>query len=170
MASGKSTLLNALRARVDIIDIDLDSAIEQQEGCRVSRIFELHGEARFRSLEREMLGRIPDIAGRAAKTVVVACGGGTPCQEGNMELMNALGTTVWLEASLPVLAARLREGKATRPLLASVPDSGIPEVISSLLDSRKKHYEKARFRFDSSRLDSEREVEETVNEFINRFL
>lgn len=68
----------------------------------VADIFRVYGQERFRSLES---GVLAEYAGTDA---VVACGGGTPCRPGAMELMKNAGTVVWLRADIDTTLRRLR--------------------------------------------------------------
>lgn len=165
MGCGKTTLGRAVAQRVSMPLIDLDDYIEQRAGRTVSEIFATEGEAAFRALEREALAEVS-----AMSDVIVACGGGTPCQPGLMDAMLAAGTTVWLEAPIPVLARRLAEGKAQRPLIASLDDADLPPFIAEALGKRAPHYRRAAARFDSSRLETADEIAASAEKFINQFI
>src|SRR5882757_544038 len=73
---------------------DLDTLIEEQTGKTVAEIFEQEGEAFFREKEKELLR---SFAGK--DNCIIACGGGTPCLNDNMQWMNTHGTTVYLAAT-----------------------------------------------------------------------
>ena len=88
MGCGKTTLGRAVSALCGIEFVDLDEAVEQRAGLTVSEIFARHGEAAFRQLERDELQR------QSRRPVLIACGGGTPCQPGMAGLMGTLGTVV----------------------------------------------------------------------------
>jgi shikimate kinase len=64
--------------------------------------------------------------------VIVGCGGGTPCVGKNMELMNSLGITVWLQASHDVLLRRLLEAQSARPLLNGMDC----DTLSAFIDTK----------------------------------
>lgn len=168
MGCGKSTLGRALERRAGVVFTDLDDEIERRAGMTVSEIFATRGEEEFRALERDTL-RSLSLTDRAVPTVI-ACGGGTPCQPGNMELMDSLGTTVLLEAERERLVRRLIEGKAKRPLIAGLADADIPGFIDRKLAERAPYYNRAKSRFNSTLLENEREITATVNRFIQRFL
>lgn len=164
MGCGKSTLGRALSERSALGFIDLDSLIEERCGMSVSRIFALHGEARFRAIERQALA---DVA--ATENVVVACGGGTPCFFDNMSLMTRSGLTVWLEASHLTLMRRLRAAAAERPLIAGKNDAELSEFIAGSLRKRAPHYSQAAARFPSDRLETLSQIDESVRLFAETF-
>ncbi|MDE6580964.1 MAG: shikimate kinase [Duncaniella sp.] len=164
MCSGKTTLGRALEQVADVTYIDLDDMIVEEQGMSVSDIFASRGEEVFRSLEADALARIARL-----ENVVVGCGGGTACRTANMELMNGCGTTVLLEACRDRLLRRLLEGRAGRPLIASLSDAEVERAMERGLAQRKVHYERARCRFDSSLLETPDEVAATVELFIKKF-
>lgn len=171
MGAGKTTLGSAVAATGNARFIDLDQYIEAQAGQSVSEIFARQGEAAFRDLETEALRQIASAtAGSDNLPVIVACGGGTPCRLVNMQIMNAAGLTVFLEASLSKLVARLSAERSARPLIASLDDSSLESFIAEALARRMPHYSRAACRFNADELDSRRQIDETVSRFIARFL
>lgn len=164
MGCGKSTLGRALAQRCDIDFVDLDDYIETKAGMKIRDIFARCGETEFRRMEREAL---TETAGR--DNTIVACGGGTPCQPGNMELMNSQGTTVLLTASHERLLERLRHGRAKRPLIASLNDDELERFVDTQLAARMPFYSKAACTFDSSTLENENEIEQKCAAFIGLF-
>lgn len=168
MACGKTTLGQALaKAMPQRSFVDLDCMIEQEQGMPVSRIFKERGEAEFRSLEADALRRA------AVDGAIVACGGGTPCFKANMDFMLANGTVVWLRADRDVTVRRLLLAPAgQRPLIAAVEPS--PEAVGAVVDSyeaqRAQFYRRAHQIFDSSRLETPRQIAEAVEAFSAQFL
>lgn len=166
MGAGKTTLGRALAKRLPGRQFyDLDEAVEEAYGHSVSEIFQHVGEKRFRELETAALKGLAEIEG-----VIVACGGGTPCIEGNMALMNSHGTSVWLQAPVDVLLRRLIEGQAQRPLLAGKSPEELRKFIEENLQARTPYYNLASATFDASRLESEQEIDQACNEFIQKFV
>ena len=165
MGCGKSTLGRALEAATGLRLIDLDEWIEQREGCSVSRLFEERSEAGFREIERDALAEVSRM-----ENVIVACGGGTPCFFNNMEVMNRAGLSVWLDASVGRLHERLALAREKRPLIAQMADDELQGYIGRALDARRPFYSQASARFCADRLDDERQIAESVEEFRRRFL
>ncbi len=169
MGCGKTTLGEAL-GRIagdassflpaDCRYLDLDRLIEQRERMSVRRIFQEKGESGFRSLEAEILRQAASV-----ENVIVGCGGGTPCHGDNMDWMNAHGLTVLLEASEDVLVRRLLEAQEQRPLLAGLTPDELASFVSEKLLDRAHWYGMAQQRFSSDRLESPKEIADTVTEF-----
>ena len=160
---GKTTLGRALAERTGVAFVDLDEAVEADAGKSVAEIFATEGEAGFRARETAMLRRY------AAAAAVVACGGGTPCQPGNMELMNTTGTSVWLQAPDELLAARRLQQPGQRPLSCG----GEPEVlprVQALAERRRPFYARAAHTFDASALDDVEGIRASVGRFLDAFM
>lgn len=139
MGSGKTTLGRPLASRLGYDFLDLDKVIEEGEGFTVGEIFAARGEEYFRTLERRYLQDIIVHGGNA----VVSTGGGTPCFNGNMELMNTNGITVYLKLSPGMLADRLMAARVCRPLLAGKSPAELLQYIVDTLAVREEHYERA---------------------------
>lgn len=169
MGCGKTTLGRALQARCGVRFIDLDDYIVERAGRTVPQIFASGGEAAFRAMERDALRAIAGSA-RSGAVTVVACGGGTPCQEGNMELMNSTGRTVWLVTSPERLFSRLAVARAGRPLIAALSDDELRSFIHTQLAARTPHYSLATDTFDSTWLEDEDQINATVIRFSSQYL
>jgi len=165
MAVGKTTLGRALADRLGLRFIDLDEAVEQRAGMTVSEIFASGGQDGFRVMERDALREVA-MCGDS----IVACGGGTPCYYDNMALMNGAGTTVWLSASDDRLVSRLVEGRASRPIIAGLPDSEIVALARRQMAVREPYYSRSACRFDSSFLETPEEIEATCRKFIKQII
>ena len=129
-ASGKSTFGRVVAAAMGRPFVDLDDEIVRREGCAIAEIFRARGEAAFRAIEAETLGRVLSERGR-----VVALGGGALLDESSRRLAEASGRVVLLACDERTLLARARASSA-RPLLAEDP----VRRLSSLLEARRAHY------------------------------
>ncbi|TNE52983.1 MAG: shikimate kinase [Bacteroidetes bacterium] len=138
MGSGKSSLGKKLARKLGYEFLDTDTRIEEREGMSVAEIFQEKGEEYFRRCERELLDRL-----EAGKGLLIACGGGFPCQEGMMEGLKQLGLTVYLSLSAKELSKRLKESKQARPLIVNMQGEVLEEYISHKLEDRRKYYEQA---------------------------
>jgi shikimate kinase len=165
MGSGKSTLGRALSRATGIGFIDLDSYIENRYHKSISDIFATGGEAAFRDIERKMLSEVADF-----EDIIVACGGGTPCFNGNMELMNSRGTTVFLDTPVDTLHRRLCRARHKRPLIAAMDDGTLRRYIVTALESRLPSYSRAKATFASGQLDNASQIAESTAQFIDRFI
>ena len=83
-----------------------------------------------------------------------------------MELMNSRGTTVYLTAPHSSLLSRLKEGRAKRPLIASLSDAELDTFIPDQMSWRHPYDSQATLTFDSSRLESLDQVDRSVDEFL----
>lgn len=168
MASGKTTLGDALSAATGRCFVDLDQYIEQTAGKTVAQIFADHGEAAFRQMETQALATLADIRDEA---LIIACGGGTPCFGNNMDIMNAVGVTVWLVAPTDVIIRRLLLDRSSRPLVAGFDDeSQLRGFVDTALEARTPFYCRAAHRFDSSFLESEQQISQSVDRFVEQII
>lgn len=161
MACGKTTFGRALARRLNRRFIDLDFYIEQRFRLTIREIFERYGEMEFRRMEKEMLRETGSFY-----DVVVACGGGTPCYNDNMDYMLSSGLVVWLEASVDRITERLIINSSRRPLMAGKSPSEIRETVMAGLSCRDDDYARAHIRFSGERLENRNQIEDTINKFL----
>ncbi|HMT54618.1 MAG TPA: shikimate kinase [Saprospiraceae bacterium] len=147
--SGKSTLGLQLAEHLQMPFFDTDAIIEDMEGMKVSDIFTKQGEARFRDLEYEL------ISNWKLSHVVVATGGGLPCHNDLIDILNSKGKTIWLQASIDALSERLSQSEVIRPLSDGKSDKEIKSKLKELLKNRKPIYSKAQIRV---KVESDSEV------------
>jgi 3-dehydroquinate synthase len=110
--SGKSTVAGLLAERFEWDVLDTDLLIENESGTSIPELFVRDGEARFRELERDAIGRACQ-----REHVVVATGGGAVLAKENRLAMGRAGVVVCLEARPVTLFRRLEHGPSGRPLL-----------------------------------------------------
>ncbi len=92
--AGKSTLGPEIARRLGIPFFELDALVAREAGMPLPTIFEMHGEAWFRRLERDTLRRFLDTHDAA----VLATGGALVTETETFELLRARAYTVWLKA------------------------------------------------------------------------
>lgn len=110
---GKSTVGPLLAELLKRPFLDLDAHIEKAAGKRISEIFAAHGEEGFRRMETEALENLSVLK----PAHIIAVGGGTPCRQGNLKMMQSLGSLLYIEVPADALVSRLRTGIAARPML-----------------------------------------------------
>lgn len=111
MGSGKTTIGRQLARRLGYPFWDSDHEIETRTGVNVSTIFEIEGEAGFRSREARVIEELTQKQG-----IVLATGGGVVMDAANREALRAHGWVVYLNVAPALLWERLRYDRA-RPLL-----------------------------------------------------
>jgi shikimate kinase len=75
---------------------------------------------------------------------VLSLGGGTPCYANNMEwIQSSKAKSIYIQASIPTLVARLIKEKSTRPLVADLENEKITEFVAKHLFERRFFYEQA---------------------------
>lgn len=149
MGSGKTFWGNKLGESLGLSFWDLDNVIESAENSSISKIFSKHGEDVFRIMESHYLGET--IANN--QSMILACGGGTPCFNENMSLMLQSGMVIYLRVSLRVLTKRLLNEHAHRPLIADQSKGLIESYIAHALPAREAFYEKAHLLIDADNID-----------------
>jgi XRE family aerobic/anaerobic benzoate catabolism transcriptional regulator len=93
--AGKSTVGPLLAARLGVEFVEMDTRILEACGLPLDQLFELHGEAYYRRLERETLGRILS----AGRRTVLAAAGGIVNDEVTWQMLREHAVTVWLRAA-----------------------------------------------------------------------
>jgi len=132
MGSGKSTVGQLLARRLLWNFLDLDGAIERQEGHSVARIFEEGGESAFREIERHVLHQVVQ-----KPSTVVALGGGTLIDPANQRLCAERAAVIWLRCPLEGLQQRCAGLQESRPLW------GDEEALQRRYEERLPGYETA---------------------------
>lgn len=140
MGSGKSTVGRGLAKHLGWRFADLDEDIEAREQTTIPQIFDERGEDEFRRVEHDALKRrIADVA--RGVPWVIAVGGGCFAQPKNHELITNHGLSIWLDAPLEIIRARVAHS-THRPLARD------PEKFEALYWSRRTSYEQADYRVE----------------------
>lgn len=158
MGSGKTHWAKILADRLQLPLYDLDLEIVQKEQRSIPDIFGTSGEEYFRVKERDVLEKLIE----QNASMVLSCGGGTPCFLNNIELMKKYGTVVWLNTHVDVLLQRLLREKAQRPLLKNVDNNDLKSYIIRKLNERRMYYQQADVTIDNENSISVNYLVETI--------
>ena len=112
MGAGKTTVGRLIARRLRLRFVDSDLEIERRCGVKIPVIFEIEGEAGFRSREAQAIAELAGLPG-----IVLATGGGVVIQAESRGHLKAGGTVVYLRARPEDLYERVRHDR-NRPLLA----------------------------------------------------
>ena len=161
MATGKTTIGRQLARRAGFKFVDCDLEIEKQQRMKISEIFEKHGEAYFRELEKNYL-----LSLKGKQKLVISTGGGVVTHDATREVLPSLGYVVWLHAKKRAIHDRVMRNdnrplirtanpwktiktlfRARKPLYKSVAnikvkthDLDISETVQGILDSACYHF------------------------------
>lgn len=143
MGSGKTTLAKKLASKLEIPFIDTDDEIVKEIGMSITEYFQLHGEDKFRELERRHLQKV------GQQDAIVSTGGGSPCFFDNMQWMNDNGVSIYLQMSPKSLFDRLSQSKPNkRPILIGKTEEELFDFISEKLIEREPFYKQAHLIID----------------------
>ena len=131
--SGKTTVGRRVAALLGTAFSDLDEIVVSAAGMPLAQVFAIHGEARFRRMERAAMD-----GAMAAAPHVIAPGAGWIAEPGNREAANG-ALLIYLRIAPEVAAARL-EGDLSRPLLTGGDRTA---TLEKLLAARRRWYERA---------------------------
>lgn len=145
MGSGKSHISKNLSQKINFELIDLDQKISEHHQQTIPEIFQNKGEIFFRKEEKRILEEILD----SKDNIILSLGGGTPVYYNNMEIINEKSKSIFLRASVKTLTERVLLQKHTRPLIAKLEDSDVPEFIAKHLFERNAYYSQAHFIVDT---------------------
>lgn len=139
MGSGKTYWGSRWAAKYELPFIDLDKLVEQRENKTITALFEDKGEEYFRKVETSCLKTFS-----GNQSFIMACGGGAPCFNNNMQWMNEQGSTIYLSAAPKFLCERLIDEKDKRPLLKDLHPAELLSFIEMKLKEREAVYQQAK--------------------------
>jgi len=161
MGVGKTTITKLLSEQLQLPFLDTDLEIEQQEKRSIAEIFKKEGELYFRMLETELLKQYN-------RKGIIACGGGLPIHNNNIELINSKGISIYLKASANYLYNQLKDDKKNRPLIANITNEELKLYIKKELQNRSPFYNLANYSIlvdDKSKEKILREINALISPF-----
>jgi len=131
MGTGKTTVGRLVARSMQLRFVDTDRVIVERHGP-IPDIFATHGEAHFRTLERDTARELASKRG-----LLISTGGRMMLDPHNVEALEATGTIYCLVASVDEIYKRTRNPNRVRPLL----DDPDPKArIAELLAERRSGY------------------------------
>ena len=137
-AAGKTFWGDKIAKAYPLEFIDLDVFVSEQEKASIPALFAQYGENGFREREHKHLKKL---ISNIKLDTVIACGGGTPCFNENLQLIKDAGTVIYLEADIPYLLDNINNSEEIRPLLRGRGDVGA--YLEGLLQKRNRFYKQA---------------------------
>lgn len=154
--AGKTTVGQQAALRLGRRFVELDDEVSTAAGLPLSQIFEIHGEAYYRRLERETLRRLLVDPGDG---LVIATGGGIVTDPESWALLRSRARTVWLQAEPEHHYQRVMDQGDMRPM-ANRP--GAMAELRAILTARAPLYAEADARIDTSQVGLQGTVDAVV--------
>lgn len=136
--SGKTTIGRKLATYLNLNFVDLDEAVEAKYHSSIPHLFEKYGEFAFRKCEYATLQELLE-----QQNLLISTGGGAPCFENAMQLINQNATSVYLQLSESLLIQRLINSRKKRPLVSGSDVSSVEQYVHQTLAVRAPYYEQA---------------------------
>ena len=158
MSSGKTSVARILSIKKNIIHMDTDLLIENKFNLKIGEIFDKYGESFFREQESIVLKKIDN----SNLNMIISTGGGTPIHSSNMQKLNKIGKTIYLESSFEFLYKNLKRDKESRPLYKM----HNKKELSKIYRERIKIYSNAHLKIDCKK-KSIIDISEEISNFIS---
>jgi shikimate kinase len=163
MGSGKTVIGKLLSERLGYDFIDTDQIIEEKFGEVIPSIFRMYGEEAFRQAENDVIHQIIKKPGK----LVISSGGGMPCREENLKLINFFGISIYLKRNIDDLAEILKHETYNRPLLAEASD--LKTTIANMLCEREPCYNLAKHVVEISQRESSENIVRRIIQLLNPY-
>ena len=142
MGSGKSTIGYLLSNKINSDFYDIDKIIEEEEGLKITEIFENKGENYFRKIEEKICLKILKFNKK-----IISLGGGSFLNNKIREEIQNNHVSFWLNWNTSTIIRRIKKNK-NRPILKGMSEN----EINKLIIKRKKIYEKAHLKINCENL------------------
>ena len=155
MGSGKSTIGYLLSNKINSDFYDIDKIIEEEEGLKITEIFENKGENYFRKIEEKICLKILKFNKK-----IISLGGGSFLNNKIREEIQNNHVSFWLNWNTSTIIRRIKKNK-NRPILKGMSEN----EINKLIIKRKKIYEKAHLKINCENLSKS----EIINKIIKLY-
>ena len=146
-SSGKSTMGRKLAERLNLRFIDLDEVIERREKKTIPQLYTELGDEGFRIREWKALKEVVK-----SDNVVVALGGGAPCNCDNMNLIEKYGEVIYIRLDDDTLVDRLKSATNDRPIVLNKSEDELRFYIRDIRNRCEHHYLRAKYVIDGEDL------------------
>ena len=101
----KTTIGRILSSKPNLPFFDSDKEIELSLGCSIKEYFDIHGEDEFRLIEKIIIDKINNYKNN---DFIMSLGGGAYLNNDVRQIINYIGTSIWLNASIDIIYKRLK--------------------------------------------------------------
>jgi XRE family transcriptional regulator, aerobic/anaerobic benzoate catabolism transcriptional regulator len=140
--AGKTTVGNQLAKKLRVPFVELDARVEKEAGLPLSAMFEMHGEAYYRRMERQALLKLLS----STPSFVMATGGSIVTSDDEYALLQRTCHTVWLRARPEDHWERVVAQGDARPMREN---PRAMDELRALFSARYPLYEKAQLVIDT---------------------
>ena len=159
MGSGKTTIAQLLVHKFPSYTfVDTDSLIVKEENMSINQIFEIKGEAYFRTIESNILEKI-----LSSDNQIISTGGGIVKNPKNILNLKDSSLVFYLSADVDTLYERVKNN-SERPLLNT---EDMYNKIKLLLEQRIPLYQKAHYVIDTASKTPDIIVDEIIEKLSN---
>jgi len=153
MGSGKSTIGLSISKKLNTNFFDIDKIIEEDQGMRISEIFEKKGEKFFRNIEEKTtLGIL-----KSSQSVISLGGGSWLNEKIRKEIKLNNNISFWLNWDTAIILNRIKKNNR-RPLIKDLNETQIQKLILK----RSKVYSKADFEINCDKLTKEQIIKKIL--------
>jgi len=131
MGSGKTAFGKLISKKLNLNFYDSDRLIEKNKCKKITELFNIYGEAGFRSIEEKII-----LSFTLNENMVLSLGGGAILNKKVRNFLKKNFTTVFLDVNISVITERLKKSYK-RPLLIN---TNIEKKITELDLLRRKYY------------------------------
>ena len=160
MGAGKTSIGRKLADRMRVPFVDADQELEKAAGCTITEFFDKFGEKEFRRGEKRVIARL-----LKSCPCVLATGGGAFMDLETRAMIKNTAVSVWLNADLDTLDARLAR-RSGRPLLQT---KNPRATLQSLMEKRYPIYAEADMIVETSNGSIDVTVDKVYKSIIDYF-